>query len=155
MRVLAVLAQRGPDPQPGAGAVPVAEPLVIGEPRVAARRGLEFAAHLGHDGQGQLDLRGPARDVQLAVERQRAAVGAHGGLGASQLALVAVRVAEQDQGPGVQVQAPGIQLSGREPGQPPPGEHGRGGEVLPGQRDDGPLEVVRPCLEVPGRRGLP
>jgi hypothetical protein len=33
-----------------------------------------------------------------------------------QSALVAVRVAEQGQGPGVKVQAPGIQLSCREPG---------------------------------------
>ena len=76
-------------------------------------------------------------------------------MGALQAALVAVRVAEQDQGPGVKVQAPGVQLSFREPGQPPPGEHGRGGEVLPGQRDDGPVEVVRPRLEVPGCRGFP
>jgi hypothetical protein len=45
--------------------------LVVREPRVAPRRGLEFAAHLGHDGQGQLDLRDPARDVQLAVNRAR------------------------------------------------------------------------------------
>ena len=35
--VLAVLAQRGADPQPGACPVPAAEPLVVGEPRVAPR----------------------------------------------------------------------------------------------------------------------
>jgi hypothetical protein len=45
------------------------------------------------------------------------AVGTHGGLGALQSALVALRVAEQGQGPGVKVQAPGIQLPGRETGQ--------------------------------------
>jgi hypothetical protein len=56
---------------------------------MSASGGLEFAAHLGHDGQGQLDLRDPARDVQLAVERQRPAVGTQDGLRTSQSALIA------------------------------------------------------------------